>query len=67
MKELSKPLKSKKDEDIPVPVATSNPVQPLATNLLSTVATGNRFEHLTADSTGIEFNQQETTKTTMPL
>ena len=65
-KELSKLSKSKKDKDTgPVSkVATSNPVQPLATNLLSTVATSNRFEHLTADSTGIEFNQQETTKAT---
>ena len=36
----------------------------MATNLLSTVATSNRFEHLTADSTGTEFNQQETTKAT---
>ena len=65
-KELSKPSKSKKDKDTgPVTkVATSNPVQPLATNLLSTVATSNCFEHLTADSTGIEFNQQETTKAT---
>ena len=65
-KELSKPSKSKKDEDTGTvtKVATSNPVQPLATNLLSTVATSNRFEHLTADSTGIEFNQRETTKAT---
>ena len=65
-KELSKPSESKKDEDTGTvtKVATSNPVQPLATNLLSTVATSNRFEHLTADSTGIEFNQQETTKAT---
>ena len=65
-KELSKPSKSKKDEDTrPVTkVATSNPAQPLATNLLSTVATSNRFEHLTADSTGIEFNQQKRTKAT---
>ena len=49
-KELSKPSKSKKDKDTgPVTkVATSNPVQPLATNLLSTVATSNRFEDLTA-------------------
>ena len=50
-KELSKLSKSKKDEDTgPVTkVAASNPVQPLATILLSTVATSNRFEHLTAD------------------
>ena len=35
----------------------------MTTNLVSTVTTNNRFEHLTG-LTGIEFNQQETTKTT---